>query len=138
MRLHAVGGEFSDLPVATGRIAHPDHAGGALVVVLGGVEQPAVGREDAVAEEVTPRLRREPDRRAAVKRHSDAEPAGPAGERDPLGAVGTKRDVVAAPGKLDCLLIAVESEERRLKIPPVVLARSGEALGLEAGRRARR
>jgi hypothetical protein len=45
---------------------------------------------------------------------------------------------MAAPGKLDRLLVAIEGEERCLKIPPVVLARGGEALGLKPCSRAHR
>ncbi len=52
VRLHALGGEFADLLVAGGRVAHADHALRVRIVVLRRVEQPAVGGEDAMAEEV--------------------------------------------------------------------------------------
>ncbi len=107
VRLHAVRGELADLLVAVGRVAHADHARGALIVVLRGVEQPAVGREHAVAEEVTIGLGGEPDRRPRIERDGDAEAAGTARESDPFAAVGLERDVVAALRQLDRPHIAV-------------------------------
>ena len=130
VRLHAVRGKLADLPVAVRRVAHADHTRGALIVVLRGVEQPAIGREHAVAEEVTVGLGGEPDRRPCIERDRDAEAARPPRESDPFAAVGLERDVVAALRQLDRPHIAVEGEQRGREIAPVVPARGGEAFGL--------
>ena len=109
VRLHAVRRKLADLPVAGGRVAHADHARGALIIVLGGVEQLAVGREHAMAEEMAVGLGGEPDRRPRIERHGDAEAARAAGESDPFAAVGLKRDVMAALRQLDRSHIAVRA-----------------------------
>ena len=57
VRLHAMRLELADLPVAVGRVADADHALRVRIVVLGGVEQLAVGGEDAMAEEMPVGLR---------------------------------------------------------------------------------
>ena len=72
-----------------------------LVVVLGGVEQLAVGGENAMAEKVAVGLRGEPDGRARAPTDRDAETAGTPREGDPFAAVRPERDVVTAARQLD-------------------------------------
>ena len=52
VRVHAVGRELADAAKAARRVVDADHAGGVVEIVLGGVEQRAVGREHAMAEEM--------------------------------------------------------------------------------------
>ncbi len=132
VRLHAMGGELTDLPVAIGRVAHADDACRALIVVLGGIEQPAGGGEDPMAEEMAVGLRGEPHRRARSDRDRNAEAAGAPGKGDPFAAVGAERHVVAAARKLYRAHIAIEAEQRRRVGTPVVLACRGEDFGAES------
>ena len=137
VRLEAVRGELADLLVTGRRIAHANHARGALIVVLRRVEQPAIGREHAVAEEVAIWLGGEPDRRARIERDGDAEAAGTARESDPFAAVGLERDVVAALRQLNRPHIAVlRVNSAAEKLPLIVPACGGETFGVGRGRRA--
>ena len=52
VRADAIGREFADAAEFRPRVVDADHAGGVVEVVLGGVEQRAVGREHAMAEEM--------------------------------------------------------------------------------------
>ena len=84
VRLHAARRELADLAIAVGRVAHADDALRVRVVVLGGVEQLAVGGEDAMAEEMPVGLRGEPDRLPPVGGHGDAEAAWARGQTRPI------------------------------------------------------
>ena len=79
VRVHAVRGEFADAAETVGRVVDADHAGGVLEIVLGRVEQRAVGREHAVAEEMP--ARRAGDRhrlgRAGMVEHHGEGPRTP-------------------------------------------------------------
>ena len=98
VRADAVGRHLADALVAAGRVVDADEAGARLVVVLGGVQQPAVAREDAVTVEVAVGRRREQHRLAAVLDvEGKRERSGPAGEHHRLAAGAVERDVVAAP-----------------------------------------
>ena len=98
VRADAVGRHLADALVAAGRVVDADEAGARLVVVLGGVEQPAVARKYAVTVEVAVGGRREQHRLAAVLDvEGERERPGTAGEHDRLAAGAVERDVVAAP-----------------------------------------
>ena len=68
VRTDAIGRELADALVAAGGVVDADEAGARLVVVLRGVEQPAVARERAVAVEVPVGRRREQHRLARDRR----------------------------------------------------------------------
>src|SRR5262249_21854067 len=106
---------------------HADDALRVLIVVLGGVEQLAVCRVDAMAEEMPVRLRMEPDRLPPVGRHGHAEAARPARKRHPFTRAWAKGDVMAALRKLDgAEVAAVEREQCRGIGAAIVAAGGGE------------
>ncbi len=83
--------------IAGGDIVDPEHAALAFPVVLGGVEQAAVGGEETVAVEVPVRRRGEGRHLPpAGNIHHQCEPSRPAGENDGGGAVRRDGDVVGA------------------------------------------
>ena len=129
MRLHAARREFADLPVAVGRVADADDALRVCVIVLGGVEQLAVGGEDAMAEEMPVGLGAEPGRRPAIGGHGDTKTSRPAGKGDPFVRARAQRDVVTALGQLNRAdIAALEREQSRGVAAAIVAARGGEQL----------
>src|SRR6185503_4255841 len=134
MRLHAAGRKFADLPVAVGRVADADDALRVGVIVLGGVEQLAVGGEGAMAEEMPVGLGAEPGRRPAIGGHGDTKTSGPAGEGDPFVCARAQSDVVTALGQLNrANIAAVEREQSRGVTAAIVAARGGEQLHVSCG-----
>ena len=101
VRVHAVGRELADAAEAVGRVVDADHAGGVVEVVLGRVEQRAVGREHAVAEEMPARRAGDGERLAAapVWSKTTAKVPGPAREHDGAAGDRIEGDVVAAIGQ---------------------------------------
>ena len=85
---------------AAGRVVDADHAGGVLEIVLGGIEQPAVRREHAMAEEVPAGRAGDGHRRdcAGVVEHH-GEGAGPAREHHRAAGDRIVGHVVAAVGQ---------------------------------------
>lgn len=132
MRPDTVPGELADLFVAVACVAHADHALAALVIILGGVKQTAVGRKHTMTEEVAVGLGREPNRLANADGHGNPETSWPAGEGHPFAAARTQGDVVTAARQRDSTNVAViEIEQPRGISPVVVLARRGKALRRE-------
>jgi hypothetical protein len=99
--------ELADLFVACRHIALAHDALCRVVVVLGRVEQPAVGREGAMAEEMAIGPSREPDRLTCPNRNGYGEAARAPRKRNQLAAVRAKLNVVAATRQLDRAHIAI-------------------------------
>ena len=103
VRVHAVGREFADAAKAVAGVIDADHAGGVVEIVLGGVEQLAVGREHAMAEEVPAgragdgdRLRRcrhgrRPRRTCRACRANTTERRATGSKRHVMAAIGQRR-----------------------------------------------
>ena len=102
MRTHAVGREFADAAEFRARVIDADDAGGIVEIVLGGVEQRAVGREHAVAEEMPAGDAGDGQRRVTAGVVEDhGEGAGLPGEDHRALRHRIEGDVVAAIGQVD-------------------------------------
>ena len=141
VRVHAVGRELADAAKAVGGVVDADHARGGLEVVLGRVEQLAVGREHSVAEEMPSLDARDGQRRLVGRMvEDDGEGAWPAGEDHGRPVHGVEGDVMAALGQVDREQHLAGLGEQRHAIGAVAtLERGGEdGIGLldrGAGRR---
>ena len=97
VRADAERGELADLAIAVGRVAHAEHAAAGLVVVLGGEEIAAIGRESAVAIEMPARGGVDPAQRDPGDRiECDRKRAGPPCEHQALVRARPEGDAVAA------------------------------------------
>jgi len=128
VRSDAIGLELADTPIAAGHVVDAEHAASGLEIVLGGIEQPAVRREHAMAEEVPPLdagdgLRRRLSRR--VEHHREG--AGAAGEHHRAPCLGRVGHVMAAHRQLDIGdELAGLGEHARAILAGPLLRRGGE------------
>lgn len=97
MRADAERGELADLAIAVGRIAHAEHAAAGLVLILGGEQIAAIGREGAVAIEMPARGGVDPPQRDPGNRiERDRKSTGPSREHQALVRARPEGDAVAA------------------------------------------
>ncbi len=117
MRTDAVGRDLADAGVVACRVVHAEDAALAIEVILGGVEDAAVGGEEAVALEVAVLRRREHRiHRQRVDVDRDREPAGP--PREHHGGAGLRADGGGVAARIDPVAVehlAVRADDRHVE-----------------------
>ena len=139
--VHAMGVELADAGIAGLNVIDRDETPGRIVVVLGGVHQPPVRREEAVAE-IVPAFRRGQrlDGFAGGRVEDDGEGARAPGEDDGTTGDLVEGDVVAAIGqgyRRDDLATICEDGAAEAAVGPQA-GGAEERLGPIEGRRAAR
>ena len=100
MGVHAMGVEFGDPGEIALNVIDADQPARGLEVVLGRIDQPPVGREEAMAEEMAPLGRGEgPQRLAGLRIENDGEGARATGKGDGAARHRIESDVMAAIGQ---------------------------------------